>query len=440
MLPVMPVPMDVAQQGWVQAHVEERYRTGNDVTATETELQPQLRYDAILDGGQEHFVAIYQPRFVYTDVSKTPDADPKVVNLGTLATYEADAPPGNGFHKADPNKNPLSALQNGGVGLEVTRPRWRLSMYQFGAYGPVTTTTLLVQAPWAGDGYPADPNPIIPSTVAARFTLLFLQTQIFAPIRASRRLAIIPGFVYNAFGGATSASRAAMALTQGPGASVAVEYAATPNDRLTSTVGAGLVNTAFEGDRTGPTIYRAEATQAWRHWYTSRISTEVTVGGSIGSDTINGTAAYSITSLGLLYDTYSLIKLEPGAPAQGGAPGRGDRLQLGAVVKAGPWLDLFSGELEERAVGVLAANYTLGRVTLRAQVAGARVFNTPHSVAKYAIFTADGGPRLAITNTFSVEAGARFGHQDFSNAIRFDEVDQVTVYAGLLWAPLPARF
>ncbi|HEY8079392.1 MAG TPA: hypothetical protein VIF62_34915 [Labilithrix sp.] len=439
MLPLLPVPMDVAQQAWIQIHAEERYRAGNDVDAEETEIQPELRYDAIWKGGNAHFVAIYQPRFVYTDVFKTPDADPNVVNLGTISTYEPDAQ-GNGFHKADPNKNPLSALQNGGLGLELMYPRWRLSLYQFGAYGPVTTTTLLVQTPWNGDGYPVDPNPIIPSTVAGRFTLLFLQTQAFAPIRVSRRLSITPGFVYNAFGGATSASRAAMALTQGPGASVDVEYAATVNDRLVSHVGAGTVNTAFEGDRTGPTIYRGEATQAWRHWYTGRLSTEVTVGGSVGGDNINGSAAYSVTSVGLLYDTYSLVKLEPGAPAQGPPPGHGDRFQVGAVVKAGPWLDLFSGDLEERAVGVLATNYTVDRTTFRAQGAGARVFNTPHSVAKYLLFSAEGGIRYAFSQTFSGEVGLRYGHQDFSNAIRFNEIDQITVFGGLLWAPNPARF
>src|SRR3954454_23795952 len=111
MLPLLHVPMDVAQQGYVQLHAEERYRTGSDVSAAETELQPQLRYDLIWQGGNDHFVAIYQPRFVYSDVFKTPNADPNVVNLGTLSTYEPDPNDPNAFRKTDPNKNPLSALQ-----------------------------------------------------------------------------------------------------------------------------------------------------------------------------------------------------------------------------------------------------------------------------------------------------------------------------------------
>jgi hypothetical protein len=419
--------MDVAQQGYVQLRGEERVRVGNDVDAEETEVNPQLRYDVIWQGGNSHFVAIYQPRVVFTHTFDRTLPDPNVVNRETINTK-------------DPNDTPLSALQSGGLGLEVARPRWRLTLYQFAAYGPVTTTSLLVQAPWGGDGLPADPNPIIPSTVAARFTLLFAQTQLFVPIRVARRVAVTPGFVYNAFGGADSTSRAAMALTQGPGANVAVDIAATKSDRLVSTVGAGLVTTAFEGDRTGATIYRGEATQAWRHWYDRHLSTEVLGGGSIGGDAISGVAAYSLAQVAMLYDSWPMVRIEPGAPQLGGAEGKGDRVQAAAVVKAQPWLDLFSGELEERAVGLVATNYTTGRTTFRVQAAAGRVFNTPRSVSKYAIVQLEGGLHYAFTATLASDLGVRYGYQDFSNAIRFNTIDQVTVFGGLAWTPLPARW
>jgi hypothetical protein len=427
MLPFTTLPMDVAQQAYVQLRAEERARTGNDVTAEESEVNPQLRYDLIWQGGNSHFVAIYQPRLVLTQTFDRNLPAPTVVNPETINT-------------TDPNDTPLSALQNGGLGFEHVGRRWRLALYQFAAYGPVTTTSLLVQAPWAGDGLPADPNPIIPSTVAARFTLLFAQTQAFLPIRTSKRVAITPGFVYNAFGGANSESRAAMALTAGPGANVTVEVAATKMDRLTSVVGAGLVTTSFEGDRTGATIYRAEATQSWRHWYDEHLATEVLAGGSIGGDEISGVAAYSTAQAAMLYDTWPAVRLPPGAPPQGGPEGHGDRVQAALVAKAQPWLDLFSGELEERAVGTAAVNYTTGRTMFRTQVSAARVFNTPRSVAKYLIFQAEGGIRYAFTKTFSADVGARFGYQDFSNAIRFNTLDQVTVFGGISWTPLPARF
>lgn len=427
MFPFLPVPMDVAQQAYVQARAEERIRTGNDVTAEETELNPQLRYDFIWKGGQNHVVAIYQPRFVYTHTFSRPTIDPTVVNPATLNT-------------SDPNNTPLSALHNGGVGIEMVRPRYRVSLYQFGAYGPITTTSLLVQAPWGGEGPPPDPNPIIPSTIAARFTLLFLQTQFFVPIKLSRRVALTPGFVYNAFGGADSTSRGVIALTSGPGASVALDVAATHADRLTTTVGAGRITTDFEGDRSGAIILRSEATQAWRHYYSRNISTEVLGGGSVGGDDISGYSLYTLASAGMFYDSYPFFRLEPGAAPQGGPPGHGNRVQVGLVVKATPWVDLFSGELEQRAVGVGAINYTIGRTTLRGQVSSARVFNTPRSVAKYQIIQTDVGARYALLPTFSVDGGLRYGFQDFSNAIRSSSITQTTVYAGLTWAPLPARF
>lgn len=427
MLPFFPVPMDVAQQVHVQVRAEERLRTGNDVTAEETELSPRLRYDFIWRGGQNHFAAIYQPRFVYTHTFSQPTVDPRVVNPASLNTM-------------DPNETPLAALQNGGFGIEVVRPRCRLSLYQFAAYGPITTTALLVQAPWTGDGTPADPNPIIPSTIAARFTLLFLQTQFFAPITLTSRVALTPGVVYNAFGGADSQSRGVIALTSGPGASVALDVAVTRDDRFVSQIGAGRITTDFEGDRQGAIIYRTEATQSWRHWFSRNLSSEGVFGASIGGDDIRGWSLFSLGSLGLFYDSYPLFRLPPGAPPQAGPPGHGDRVQVALVAKTQPWIDLFSGDLEQRAVGLAAVNYTIGKTTLRGQLSTARVFNTPRSVASYSIVQSDTGLRYHVIPTFSLNGGVRFGTQDFSNAIRSNEITQTTVYAGLSWDPLPGRF
>jgi hypothetical protein len=420
MLPFFPVPMDVAQQVHVQARVEERVRTGNDVSAEETELNPQLRYDFIWQNGQNHFVAIYQPRLVATHTWKRPSVDTTLVNPAAL-------------NLSDPNDHPLSLIHNGGLGFEAARQRYRLSMYQFGAYGPITTTSLLVHAPWTGDGLPADPLAIIPSTIAARFTLLFLQTQIFAPIRLNRRVALIPGFVYNAFGGADGESRGVMAMTQGPGATLALEVAATRADRLVTTIGAGRVTTSFEGDRSGPVILRAEATQSARHWWSRNLSTELLAGATVGGDAIGGFALYSLFSAGLLYDSYPLARIEPGAPAQAGPAGSGNRLQVGTVVKATPWIDLFSGGLEQRAVGVVAANYTMGNFMLRGKLEAAKVFNTPRSVAKYTFVQGEVGARYTFARAFALDGGVRYGVQDIQNAIRLHHLNQATFYAGLTW-------
>jgi len=428
MLPFTAVmPMDVAQQAYVSARAEERVKFGSDINAAETELNPMLRYDLIWRGGQNHFVAIYNPRFIHTTSWDRTLPDPNLINPQTL-------------NLRDPNDTPFSALHNGGLGYEMVRQRWRLSLYQFAAYGPISTTALLVQAPWNGVALPPDPNPIIPAVIGARFRLLFVQTQLFVPVRLSPRTALIPGFVYNAFGGADRTSRGVIALTQGPGVSLQLDHAATRNDRFVTTIGAGQVNTTFQDDREGVVITRTEATQSWRHWYSDKVSTEVMGGAAIGGDQINGFTMFTVGHAALLWDSWGQARIPPGAPPYAVFGGRGHRLQLGAVAKVQPWIDLFSGDLEQRAVVSLAANYSVDRVTFRGNLSHARVLATPRSVAEYQIFLADGGIQYRILPTFSADAGIRAGYQDFNNAVRFNELTQLTLYGGLTWAPLPARF
>jgi hypothetical protein len=101
---------------------------------------------------------------------------------------------------------------------------------------------------------------------------------------------------------------------------------------------------------------------------------------------------------------------------------------------------LISGDLEERVVGVSAVNYTIGPTMLRAQTSvGVDAANT-QTVAEYKIVEAEVGIRYAVAPTFTIDGGLRIGYQDFSNAIRANSLTQETVYAGLTWAPLPARF
>jgi len=421
------LPMDVQQQAYVQVHAEERVKNGTDIKTVETEVNPLLRYDYIWKGGQNHFVAIYQPRFLYTRNWDQQRPDPNVVNLATL-------------NLVDPNKEPFSALHNGGVGYEMVRPRWRLSLYQFAAYGSISTTALLVPPIWEGGAPPPDPNPIIPSTIGARFNLLFVQTQLFVPVKLSPRTALIPGFTYNVFGGADRDSRGVIALTYGPAASLALDHAATKNDRLVSTVTVGQVDTQFQDERDSVTIVRTEATQSWRHWFTPNLSTDLMGGAAIGGDSINGFSVFSLGHAAVLYDTYPLAKIPPGAAPYGVFGGRGHRFQFGAIAKVAPWIDLFSGDLEQRFVTSLAANYTIDRITFRGIVSQARVVNTPQSVAQYQIVYTEGGVRFRVLPTLFADAGARLAYQNFNNAVRFNELSQLTLYGGLTWAPLPAHF
>lgn len=428
MLPFSAVTsMDVENQLSVQAHAEERVRSGSDIKTAEEELQPKIQYDYIWNEGQDHFVALYNPRLIYTSSWDRRFPDAKLVNPTSL-------------NLEDPNKTPFSLLHNGGFGYERTRPRWRLSLYGFAAYGQVWTTALLVQDPWRGEGPPPDPAPIIPATIGARFTLIFAQVQALVPIRLSRRTSLTPGIQYNAFGGANEASRGVIALTQGPGASLELEHAATEEDRLISYVGAGVIDVTFQDAQDKSTIYRAEARQSWRHYYDAHWTTEVGVGASIGGDNVNGFAVFSEGSAFLIYDNWVTLHLAPGAPPQGNDPGHGDHWQFAALAKVQPWIDLFSGDLEQRAVLGIASNYGSGRLGFRDSLSYAQVVNTPESVAQYKILLGEAALRYNFVDTFNMEIGARVGYQDFDNAIRFNTLTQVTGFAGLTWSPLPYRW
>ena len=224
MLPFLQVaPMDAAQVGTVSVRAEERYRIGNDVHAAETEITPQLKYELIWAGGSGHAVALYsrasctrRPRIGHQARIRA-QVNPETLNLDGSERSPVLAPP-----------------QRRSAALELIRPRWRLSAYQFAAYGEVTTTALLVDgAVEPVTAFRRIRPPIIPSTVAARFTLLFAQTQITAPIRlthvASRSFRSSPTTRSAA---PTAKARAAMALTQGPGASLGLEVAGDPKRSL----------------------------------------------------------------------------------------------------------------------------------------------------------------------------------------------------------------
>jgi hypothetical protein len=422
-----PMHMDVAQQGHVQVHAEERLRSGSDIKTAETEADPQVSYDVMWRGGQDHFIASYSPRLIHTNSWDRRFPDPTLINHETL-------------NLKNPNDTPWSTLHSGGLGFESTHQRWRLSLYQFAAYGPISTSALLVQKPWDGEGPPPDPNPIIPAVIAARFRLLFVQTQVFVPIKLSPRTALIPGLTYNAFGGADSNSKGVIALTQGPGASLALEHALTRDDRLTTTVGAGRIETTFQDNREGVVIVRTEAKQTWQHWFSRGLSSDLTAGVSVGGDVINGFTLFTVGHAALLWDSWGQPRYAPGAPPWGGPEGHGSRVQAGVIAKVEPWIDLFSGDLEQRAVVSAATNYSIDRVTLRGALSQGRVFGTPHSVAEYQIVLAEGSMQYRIVPTFYADLGTRAGYQNFNNAVRFNELTQVTVFGGLTWAPMPARF
>lgn len=423
MLPFVAVgPMDVATQPGVGLRVEERVRRGSDISAAETEIDPTLKLDFIWSGGKDRFSILYSPRILLDSYWNQRFPDERLVNRGTINTR-------------DPNKTPFSYLNNGGIDYESVHDRWRLSLQGFGAYGQISTTAILVQPVWDGDDPPPDPFAILPATVGARFTLLFAQAQLSVPIKLTPRLALIPAVNYNAFGGADRESKGVIALSRGPGASLGLDWAATKNDRFLTQVGAGIVNNDFQDEQASVTIYRGIGTESWQHFYGKHVSHVISGGGSFGGDSVNGYELYSLGSATILFDSWPTLRLPPGAAPQG-TIGRGHRVQVGLTAKTEPWIDVFSGDLENRFTTSAAVNYTVDRVTWRAYVAQSHVFNTPQSVARYQIVIGEAGLKYRFTRELSGDVGIRLGYQNFSNAVRFNELSQFTGSVGFTYAPI----
>jgi hypothetical protein len=381
----------------VQARTEARDATGTDPNDLELEVTPQLRWDLIWQHGNGHFTAVYAPRLVYSII----DAD---------ASQDL------------PAKHSFLNLHQVSIGTEIEQQRYHIAAYGNFAYGPITTTALLVTKPWLGEGLPPPPGVIIPAKFGAEFTVLFGQGQIGVPIYLTRRLTLIPLVAYNAFGGADSASRDVIAMVRGPGASLTLEAKASREDTFKSKVGAGQAQAFFGGDRVGASFVRAEWEERWTH-KTSELTTSELAGG-----------------LSFSQDQFTGARLFPTAEANSvtGVRWRTVEVRFGGVGRVLPWLDPLSGDLEQRVEIMGALNVMFWqKLALRAQGGYARVLEdtTVISPNKYSIGTGEAGVIYKFTRELSADLTGRFSRQDFSNAYRAGTTDQFLGTIGLLYQP-----
>ena len=226
MLPFIHVPMAPLQTVTVQARTEARDTHGTDPNDLELEVAPLVRYDAIWDHAQGHFVALYNPHLTYASA----DSD-------SAQTIDG--------------KSSFLQLHSVNTGLELERQRYHITSYGNLAYGPVSSTALLAAftKPWLGEGLPPSPNVIIPAKFGSVgpdghisttiFTLLFAQAQLAVPVYLTHRLTLTPLVTYSAFGGADSASRLPLPMVRGPGGSLTLEAKATRQDVFKSKIGGG---------------------------------------------------------------------------------------------------------------------------------------------------------------------------------------------------------
>ena len=362
MLPFLPVPMDVAQQAYVQARAEERIRTGNDVTAEETELNPQLRYDFIWKGGQNHVVAIYQPRFVYTHTFSRPSIDPTVVNPATLNT-------------TDPNNTPLSYLHNGGVGIEMVRPRYRdLALpvrrvrpdHDDVASRPGAVGRRRAAARPESD-HPVDDLRALHAAVLADAVLRAHQAESARRTHAGLRLQRVRRRRQRV----TRSHRAHVGARREPRARCRRDPRRPLHDdhrRRSNHHGLrGRPHAAPSSCARRPRSRGATGIRATCRPSSSAARASAATRSAGSRSTRSPRRACSTTRIRSSGSTRARRRR---------ADHRATAITCRSVsiAKATPWIDLFSGELEQRAVGVGAVNYTIGKIDVpRPGLDGARV-------------------------------------------------------------------
>lgn len=378
-----------------------------DNSRVEVELAPRVRYELAANHGTDFAAALYAPRIIVPQIDDTSKA-PAAMLLHTV-----------------------------GLGWERERGRYHLSSQLSGSYGRVSTTALLINPVWEGAGLPQAPNPILSPLEAPTFTLLFAQPVASVELRLSRHVRLTPLIQYNAFGGADAESRVAIALVHGPAARLALEVDTSKQVHLRTTVGGGrqfvvFGDQAFDAragrttvsNRDGAPITLGEVEERLRYTWTPRLESEVAAGVRAAGDRATGSALYPTVEALTVYRR----------------PDRfGNMTAIAVIGRVAPWINNFSGDLEQRGELVGAASYTIGRVFLRGQAAAANVMLTPDSTSKYTILQAEGGVGYKLHRDWSVDGGLRFGVQNYANWARAAEVTQTMGYVGLSYAPLPLR-
>jgi len=416
-------PMDTTSTVAAQVRVEERGRFTNETTSLavkpqtkpvlESELAPQLRYDLIWDHGFSHFVAIYSPRFIVPDTT----------NIDTLRFSTPSAEEVNdAFLNNTTPPQQFGAFHNVGLGLEMEQKRSHIGVYQFAGYGPISNTALLVQKPWAGEGLPAPPYPIIPTLGAATFNLLFMQTQAFVNFRLSRRVTLTPLATFGAFGGADDVSRGKIPLTYGPGGRLTLDVKLSPRDTSKTAVGAGYTFPAlFQGELKGSPTIRIETEQRLVHQWAPLATSEIAVGAEVAANPTFGSRLYPRGEVSTTY----------------GIDHRSSETRFAVVGRLGPWINLLSGDVEQKGEGILAVNHRIDKVTLRGQASVGSILGNVDVISTYLLATGQAGVAYQLTKHVSADVGVRLTNQSFSNAQRRFDTQQLMIFGGITVASDP---
>lgn len=415
--------MDTTSTVAAQVRLEERGRFTNETTSLavkpvtrpvlESELAPQLRYDLLWGHGLSHFVAIYAPRFIVPDTS----------NIDTLRLSSPTADEVNAaFQNNTTPPQQFGAFHNLALGLELEAKRTHWSIFQFAGYGPISNTALLVQKPWNGEGLPASPYPIIPTLGASSFNLLFLQSQASVTIRLSRTTTLTPLVNFGAFGGADSVSRGKIPLNYGPGARVSLDVKTTPLDTWRTAVGTGYTFPAlFAESLTGSPTIRVELDEQYEHRWSPLATSAVSVGAEVAQNPTFGARLYPKGEASTTY----------------GWDHRTSETRFALIGKLGPWINLLSGDVEQKTEGLFGVSHRINKTTLRAQASAGGIVGNTDVISKYVLATGQIGAAYQLTRHISIDLGVRGTSQLSTTAQRRFDTQQLMIFGGITLATDP---
>lgn len=359
--------------------------------AVDVETRPSLRLDTRWRHGFDALALLYAPRLIYPHVGQGEQA--------------------------------LDAYHIGAFAFDRERARSHFSLTGTVAAGTLSTSSMLVQPLWAEEGLPPSPTPLLQvGAEDPRFAVLYAQARAAIDFRVSRRTTVTPAVAYEANGGLDEPSRAVLALVHGPVGSLSIERQLSRADALVTTVTGAYAEVETTVVEAAP-VTRGEAEQRWRHKVSRLTSTELAWGIVVSVQDPLPVQLYGIGQVSLIT----------------GFQQRSARARAAFYGRTFPWINSFSGDVEQRAEGGVAVSWTAGLTTLRLQTAAVTAFLPPEYRSTMTLFLGEAGLARQLSRRVSIDGGLRAGFQSVAVAFRSFETVQPMAFVGLTLAPMPMR-
>ncbi len=457
---MLPLFFDISSTLAVEDRTETRVRYVDPDAVLDVETDPKLSYRGSIRHNLDSFTLSYGPRIVLTNIT-------------------GDSAPVNGL-ESDAQK--LDFIHQGNALLEWQwGPRTRFISNNVVQYGTASVGTLLVQPRWNGEDRPLAARPFSPNA-RARFDFLSLNLESGFFHFVTPRLSVAPSVFYLTYGGPDAESRKRLNYLQNPGFKVAINYSLWPTDDLiievapqvnifTSTTQAldtqlrpldtngQVVVLDDQGNvpagvtpqfvsRDAPPIYQGYGETRWRHRFSALTSTELAggVNATFQDRSTNPDDPFNFSKGPTSLDARVFPIAE--ALVNVGFKTSFAKGRLIAYSRLAPWLNLLTGDNQERSENVLAAAFVFGLNTVRAQ---AGFYTTlPDEQLPFRQITGELSYERKITKAWSFDIGARVGQQtanvpDFTKAKPLDEPREISTFqpggfVGIAFQPQNVKF